>query len=1037
MPRTCPNCSRAVSDPGTGDPPAFCMYCGHRLAAAPDDSPTATFQPSDPDFADAATRSLVSAAAPAARPPAQIGGYRLVRSLGAGGMGAVFEAVAPDGETHVAVKLLGGKLAENPTSVERFKQEGRVASQIAHPRCVFVLGADTDAGRPYIVMELMPGSTLKDLVDDRGPLAPAEAVARILDVIDGLDEAHRLGVIHRDVKPSNCFLTADDRVKVGDFGLSKSLAGDREAAQLTQSGAFLGTVLFASPEQIRGEPVGYESDVYSACATLYYLLTGKAPHQHTSLTGALAKAISEPPALIRAQRPGVPASLERVVLRGLERDRTRRYQTIADLRDALRDQLPATHVPARRRSLILAYSADLILLQLAVIPFHLLSDPVSDASPFLDRWLIAAAAAAYFGTAEGIYGTTVGKQLLRLRVTKLGEIGPPGLRRGWLRTAVFNGLFFGTLTGFGAALDWKLPDGTRVVGLGLFGLCAAGLAVQLRRTPAGFRGLHDRATGCHTLQRPRPAERVRLAGRFPNPLGVRIESAVRLPEMVGGFTVHGKVGDLPDGGEVWVGEDKSLGRRVLLRLTAPRQALTCADEPIASRPTRLRPVGRGSLAWNGADQEWVAYVAPAGGPLADAIDPARPLGWADARPILEQLVDELLAANADGSAVERPGVGQVWVEPGGRLQLLDVPLPTGSAVGSEPVGPADPLAFVREVASLMMEGRPRGEAGRLKAPIPPHAAAVADKLFADGPDGYPDLVGLRKDLTETHAHPPKVSRPMRAAHLGVQAALLAPGLMWMFAWVALFSLWLAVAAATQVWAPERVRATVADPAKRAEALEMLRNHVGDDADKRAAVEAALAPERVGETVERLDRILIDWRANADTHREYLIGPERKLFDLFESKPFKDAWNPAPREWLLVLDRVRADDPAAQVKKMRWVMFLGVAGLILTVPAVWAAFAFAFRGGFAMTLAGIAVVRADGRRAGRFRCAVRELTAWLPITALLLLCLWVQTVFPNQAALRVGLFAAAVLLLPAYVFAALRRPAQPPHDRLLGTVLVPM
>src|SRR5262249_29842941 len=156
--------------------------------------------------------------------------------------------------------------------------------------------------------------TLKDVVDARGPLPPEEAITRILDVIDGLSEAHRVGMIHRDMKPSNCFLTADDRVKVGDFGLSKSLIGSRDH-HLTQSGAFLGTVLFASPEQIRGEPLDYGSDVYSVCATLYYLLCGQAPYHHESVTAALAKAISEDPPPICEKHPEVPRGLEAVVMK--------------------------------------------------------------------------------------------------------------------------------------------------------------------------------------------------------------------------------------------------------------------------------------------------------------------------------------------------------------------------------------------------------------------------------------------------------------------------------------------------------------------------------------------------------------------------------------------------------------------------------------------------------------------------------------------------------------------------------------------------
>src|SRR5207248_10864088 len=110
--------------------------------------------------------------------PKSVGGYRLLRLLGSGGMGAVYEAEAPGTGNRVAVKLLSSRLASSPASVERFRQEGQLASQIAHPRCVFVLAADADAGRPYIVMELMPGETLKDVVESRGgPLPFEEAVA--------------------------------------------------------------------------------------------------------------------------------------------------------------------------------------------------------------------------------------------------------------------------------------------------------------------------------------------------------------------------------------------------------------------------------------------------------------------------------------------------------------------------------------------------------------------------------------------------------------------------------------------------------------------------------------------------------------------------------------------------------------------------------------------------------------------------------------------------------------------------------------------
>ena len=168
------------------------------------------------------------AAPDAPRDPERIGGYRLVRLVGRGGMGSVYEAEDLESGRRVALKLLAGDSVASPEAVERFRREGRLASTIAHPRCVFVLAADEEEGRPYIVMELMPGETLQSLVERSGPLPPREATGKILDVIEGLTEAHQVGIIHRDVKPSNCFLEADGRVKIGDFGLSKSLGGDSE-----------------------------------------------------------------------------------------------------------------------------------------------------------------------------------------------------------------------------------------------------------------------------------------------------------------------------------------------------------------------------------------------------------------------------------------------------------------------------------------------------------------------------------------------------------------------------------------------------------------------------------------------------------------------------------------------------------------------------------------------------------------------------------------------------------------------------------------
>jgi serine/threonine protein kinase len=273
-----------------------------------------------------------------------VGGYRLLRPLGQGGMGTVYEAEHADSGRHVALKLISPQFVASKDAVERFRQEGRLASTLVHPRCVFILAADEDQGRPYIVMELMPGNTLDSLVKKHGPLPPEEALRKILDVIDGLKESHQFGLVHRDVKPSNCFLEADGRVKIGDFGLAKSLL---RPVHLTHPGTFLGTPLFAAPEQIKKEQVDTQSDLYSVAATLYFLLTGQAPFQTSDPMATMARIVSEDPPSMRKLRPELPKDLDKVVLRGLERDRKRRWRSLDEFRQALLLFLPAERCGSR------------------------------------------------------------------------------------------------------------------------------------------------------------------------------------------------------------------------------------------------------------------------------------------------------------------------------------------------------------------------------------------------------------------------------------------------------------------------------------------------------------------------------------------------------------------------------------------------------------------------------------------------------------------------------------------------------------------
>ncbi len=1035
MASTCPKCERSLP----GDTAAsFCMYCGARLedtrirglahlgdsSSVP--SPTLVLEPASDPNATADYRTLsTQPEAPRDEPePERVGSYKLIRKLGVGGMGQVFEAESDDSGQRVALKLLSPKLATNPISVQRFKQEGRLASQIAHPRCVFVYGVDTDNGRPFIVMELMPGSTLKDLVDKRGPMEWDSAIHRMLDVLDGLIEAHRLGMLHRDIKPSNCFLTDDDRVKIGDFGLSKSLDAQHNQKQLTSSGAFLGTVLFASPEQIRGEEVGYDSDVYSVAATLYYLLVGRAPHQHVSMTAALAKVISEPPPSIRSLRPEVPRALERIVFRGLERDRNRRYGTLEEFRDALQDVLPERQLPSRIRALVSAYVLDAAFcLLFLTAPFVLLFDAFTGRTNATDNLngdlLYLAILIGYFSIAEGIFGATLGKLPFRLRTVRLGRVGPVGWRAAFARALVFHAILLGVVLATGAAV--RIPAvGPILAGIG-FPAAAVALFLQRRRSPTQ-QGIHDYASGCRVVQRPRAEHRPSLRSLFANPLD-RAALRPNLPASVGGFRVKGVLGEEADGSAVWSAEDEALNRRILLWLRPAHQLPDGVPAPPV-RPGRLRAIGTGEIVWNDRAYGWVAFVAPTGAPLVDTTSPEHPLEWADVRSILEQIVVELRAGEADGTAPARLGADQFWIEPNGRVHLVEFPIaPMRTAV--PPAG--DAVELLRHVAAIALRGDLAADG--IRAPIPPHASRILDRLYAAEP---PSLAALEEQLHASRANPPAVSAGMRAAHIGLIVAFSGLGLALMVLTAIGFSVILATNAAGNRHRSAAILEGLESPTQ----LETWRG-------QSAVLRAELADPKLDEWRERFRAMERSDEAEFAEAAEMLSRPERSvagaLYGLEESS--EDVLGSSSMvefvERQVLLNRIRVMVPSIRHEREHRSLATQFTVLNLAIVLGFAAFAFAFRGGVSFALSGIALVRDDGRPASRWRCAARELLMWAPLLAVVLANIWTQSLHPNWIVVRLILDFAIFLVLVAFLVVGLRYANRAPHDQLVGTSMVPL
>jgi serine/threonine protein kinase len=199
---------------------------------------------------------------------------------------------------------------------------------------VYVFETEEIAGIPVIAMELLPGSTLKDRVRSGGPLPPAEAVDAILQVVDGLEAAHAAGILHRDVKPSNCFIDHDGTIKVGDFGLSIPMA-QREGAMLTRRASFEGTPEFAAPEQILGEPLDLRADIYSVGATLFFLLTGHPPFEHADLEALIARIRTDPVRIPSNLESRISTELVALVRRCLAKQPLERPASYAELKRQL------------------------------------------------------------------------------------------------------------------------------------------------------------------------------------------------------------------------------------------------------------------------------------------------------------------------------------------------------------------------------------------------------------------------------------------------------------------------------------------------------------------------------------------------------------------------------------------------------------------------------------------------------------------------------------------------------------------------------
>ena len=266
--------------------------------------------------------------------------YRILRKLGEGGMGVVYLAEHVVIEKKIALKVLFPDLTRRADLVQRFIQEAKSASRIGHENVIDITDfGQSPEGYVFIAMEYLSGQDLGQLLKSAGSLPWARAQPIIVQIVKALRAAHERGIIHRDMKPENIFIIPRDDgrefVKVLDFGIAKVMGLDEDVPRLTCTGMIFGTPEYMSPEQAQGQPVDHRVDIYAVGCIMFHVLTGRVPFKADSFMGILSKHMMEAPESPRALNPAIDPAIEAVILRAMQKDPAKRFQSMRELLQAL------------------------------------------------------------------------------------------------------------------------------------------------------------------------------------------------------------------------------------------------------------------------------------------------------------------------------------------------------------------------------------------------------------------------------------------------------------------------------------------------------------------------------------------------------------------------------------------------------------------------------------------------------------------------------------------------------------------------------
>lgn len=721
MPFHCPACNRILSTEGSI--PKFCSHCGHSLEGSLDDQgeltevrvditkamskrvpgrtertagPVDTLGQDSTDQGGGQRSTAVSVGS-------FVGPFEINAELGRGGMGTVYRATHSQSGQTVALKLLSRSVRASEETIQRFQRESQIAASINHPRSTFIYQAGQHGGQFYITMELMNGGTLADVVEKEGSIPVGRAIDYILDIISGLQAAHQVGIVHRDLKPSNCFMDHQGHVKVGDFGLAKSLVSD---ASLTQTGTFMGTPQYAAPEQLRASDVDERADIYAIGGTLFFLLTGRAPFVGNAAQ-VIVSIASETPPKVNTLASHIPNKLTQAVHQTLEKDPGRRPENLETLRQML---LPfstrgATTADLGRR--LAAFFIDLVLVGICIVVIAQIAGIFAQTIRTDSRFVFLInlvvsylVSTFYFSVQECRWGTTFGKWLFGMRVIT-SRNQHSGIFPSVLRASLVPGLMYLTNSLPAYFLDLLNPEKFELLDQAIWVIITAQLAQFLSWIPVmlcfltarkenGYRGFHEVISGTRV---------VRLAGALeslrPQHAAVTVPLRLETTEQFGDFQAIGELGRRAlSPTTLLLGRDTALERDVWILkrdLSAENKdpsRLISENRKSVSRPTRLRVMAES----NEAGQEWAVMEAVKGMPLVDFIEHTGDIDWRSFRPVLRDLAYELAKSENDNTMPVHLSPASVWIDQQGRAKLLDeaiVPVnrsefpPTTSTNGGE------------------------------------------------------------------------------------------------------------------------------------------------------------------------------------------------------------------------------------------------------------------------------------------------------------------------------------------------------------------